>query len=123
MTYRVTWHPEVEHDLEELGDQALVSKALELMLDLRENPHRGDQLRERHNMQGLADSRSIKFDREDWTARPRYRVVYENQPSDGAPDEARVYAVALRDKLQAYARALSRISAEKRPAPRRRRGA
>ena len=123
MRFEVTWHPEVESDLRGLGDDEVVKRALAPMLSLREEPRVGNQLRERYNMRVLGGCRSIRFDRTGWQGRPRYRLVFENQPSDGAPHEARVYAVAPREKLEAYTRAARRLGEERRqqdPRPRRR---
>lgn len=123
MTYEVTWHPEVAQDLRDLGDDDLVKRALELMLSLREEPRVGNQLRERYNMRILGECRSLRFDHADWGDKPRFRLVFENQPSDGAPQEARVYAIAPREKLDAYTRAARRLGEERReqdPRPRQR---
>jgi hypothetical protein len=120
VSYDVTWHPEVKGDLEGLGEAELVRAALGLMNELRTDPYLGDELRERYNMKGLGDCRSIKFDRPDWTGKPRYRLVYENQPADGSPHEVRVYSVGPREKLRVYAKAVKRVSGEKRPTQRRR---
>ena len=83
MRFEVTWHPEVESDLRGLGDDEVVKRALELMLSLREEPRAGNQLRERYNMRVLGGCRSIRFDRTGWQGRPRYRLVFENEPSYG----------------------------------------
>jgi len=121
VSYNVTWHPDVSIDLRELDDDKLQLVALTRMLALREDAYLGTELRERYNMRGLERCRSIKFDLEDWKGKPRYRLVYENQPSDGAPNEVRVHAVGPREDLRAYAAALTRQTADKKT-PRRRRG-
>ena len=50
------------------------------MLALRDDPWLGDDLRERYNLRPLKGCRRIRFDREGWQGRPRYRLVYRNEP-------------------------------------------
>ena len=76
-------------------------------------------MRERFNLRILADCRRIRFDRPDWTEKPRYRLVYRNEPSDGAPAVARIIAVGSREALAAYRTAAARLGSE--PRNRRRR--
>lgn len=76
-------------------------------------------MRERFNLRILGECRRIRFDRPDWTGKPRYRLVYRNEPSDGAPAVARILAVGLRDDLAAYRSAASRLGAQRRSHRRR----
>ena len=96
------------------------------MSDARPPPDRevkwhgkGEELRERYSLRSLIDRRRIAFDRPDWGAKPRFQLVYRNEPSDGAPGLVRVWAVGPRGRLVAYARAAARITRE-RARPRRR---
>ena len=122
MSYEVKAEPAVSEDLAELAaeDRDAAREALRLMLALRDDPWLGDELRERYNLRPLRDCRRIGFDRPDWEGKPRYRLVYRNEPSDGAPGLVRVWAVGPRDRLVVYARAAARITRERAPTRRRR---
>jgi hypothetical protein len=93
---------------------------IQLAAELRENPWLGEQMRERFNLRILGECRRIRFDRPDWTEKPRYRLVYRNEPSDGAPAIARIIAVGSRDDLAAYRSAAARLGSERRGRARRR---
>lgn len=121
--YQVRAEPEVAGDLRALAeiDERLVDVAIERMGELRENPWLGDDLRERYDLRAVEDCRKLRFDVPDWKGKPRYRIVYRNEPLDGAPGLVRVWAVARRERLIAYARAAARITrAEARERRRRR---
>ena len=121
MSYEVRLEPAVNDDFAELTamDREAAREALRLMLALRDDPSLGEELRELYNLRSLIDCRRIAFDRPDWGAKPRFQLVYRNEPSDGAPGLVRVWAVGPRDRLVAYARAAARITRE-RARPRRR---
>lgn len=110
--YRVAAEPEVSADLRGLAavDERLVDVAISKMSELRENPWAGDDLWERYNLRPIRDCRKLRFDLPDWKGKPRYRIVYRNEPLDGAPGLVRVWAVGPRDDLAAYARAAARIT-------------
>jgi hypothetical protein len=110
--YRVRAEPEVGADLRKLAevDEQLVDRAIELMSELRDNPWLGDDLWERYNMRPIKDCRKLRFDAPGWDGKPRYRIVYRNEPLDGAPGLVRVWAVGPRDELVAYSRATARIT-------------
>ena len=112
MSYDVRVEPEVDADVAELveEDKEAARAALSLMLALRDDPWLGDDLRERYNLRPLKDCRWIRFDREGWQGRRRYRLVYRNEPEDGAPSVVRVWSVGPRAKLVAYARAAARMT-------------
>jgi hypothetical protein len=122
VSYEVRAEPAVNDDLAELTaeDRGAAREALRLMLTLREDPWLGDELRERYNLRPLLHCRRIGFDRPDWEGKPRFRLVYRNEPTDGAPGLVRVWAVGPRDRLVVYARAAARITRE-RAHPRKRR--
>ena len=122
MSYEVRAEPAVNADLAELAalDRDAAREALRLMLALRDDPWLGDELHERYNLRPLRDCRRIRFDRPDWEGKPRYRLVYRNEQSDGAPGLVRVWAIGPRDRLVAYARAAARITRERAPTRRRR---
>lgn len=111
MSYPVRAEPAVADDLAELveTDRALGKVAVQLMLELRDNPWLGDELRERYNLRQVAGCRRLRFDLPGWEGKPRYRLVYRNEPSDGAPGLVRVWALGPRTELIAYARAAARL--------------
>lgn len=122
MGYDVRVEPAVDEDVGELvkEDRAAARAASALMLALRDDPWLGDELRERYNLRPLKDCRRIRFDREGWQDKPRCRLVYRNEPEDGAPAVVRVWSVAPREGLIAYTRAASRIARERARSRRRR---
>ena len=118
--YEVRAEPDVSVDLRELAteDERLVDAALVLMVRLRNDPWLGEDLWERYNMKPIKDCRKLRFDLDDWLGKPRYRIVYRNEPLDGAPGLVRIWSVGPREDLVAYARAVTRItrqSARRRP--------
>ena len=122
MSYEVKAEPAVSEDLAELAalDRDAAREALRGTLALRDDPRLGDELRERYNLRPLRDCRRISFDRPGWEGKPRYLLVYRNEPSDGAPGLVRVWAIGPRDRLVAYTRATARITRERAPTRRRR---
>lgn len=121
MSYEVKAEPEVRADLEALAatDPELVHVAIALMLQLRSDPWRGGDLRERYNLRPLSDCRRIAFDLPAWEGKPRFRLVYRNEPADGAPGLVRIWAVGPREDLIAYARSAARISRQRARSRRR----
>lgn len=112
MRYAVEVLPGARSDLQELAteDPEIVRQALRLLVALERDPYLGDELREHRRFRLLGGSRRIRFDRPDWTGKPRYRLVYRNEPADGAPAAVAVLAVAARSRLLAYARAQTRLA-------------
>ena len=111
-SYRVAAEPEVSEDLHQLAavDNQLVEVALRLMIRLRDDPWAGDDLWERYNLRAIKDCRKLRFDLPDWHGKPRFRLVYRNEPIDGAPGLVRVWSVGPREQLIAYGRAAARIT-------------
>lgn len=112
MSYAVELLPGARSDLQGLAaeDVEIVKEALRLLVALERDPYVGDVLRPRHRFELLRGCRRIRFDRRDWAGKPRYRLVYRNEPSDGAPNVVAVLAVAARTRLLAYARAQTRLA-------------
>jgi hypothetical protein len=112
--YDVRAEPEVSTDLNELAkiDDRLVERAIEILVQLREDPWIGEDLWQRYNMRHIADCRKIRFDLLDWDGKPRFRIVYRNEPLDGAPGLVRIWSIGPREKLIAYSRATVRITRE-----------
>lgn len=122
--YEVRAEPEVSNDLAALAavDEQLVDRAIELLIELRDDPWLGEDLWERYNMRQIRECRKIRFDVPGWTGKPRYRIVYRNEPLDGPPGLVRVWAIRPRAKLIAYSRATARIARKQAHERRRRRG-
>lgn len=110
MSYQVIVTDDAEQDLRELAaeDREAARAAVELGLELREDPYLGQELRDRPGVGNLRDCRSIHFDRANWKGKPRYRLVYRNEPRDAAPQVIAVLSVGSREKLRAYRDAVLR---------------
>jgi hypothetical protein len=103
----------VSDDLRQIDDDAVVAAAIRLAGELRENPWLGERMRERYNLRVLASCRRILFDAPGWEGKPRYRLVYRNEP-------VRLMAVGTRESLAAYRASATRLGSAQRE--RRRRG-
>lgn len=123
MSYEVRAEPEVSQDLAELEatDPELVAVAIGVMLSLREDPWLGVELRERYNLRALEGCRRIAFDVPGWPGKPRFRLVYRNEPTDGTPALVRIWGVGARAGLIACGRSTARIGRGRARALRRRR--
>jgi hypothetical protein len=111
MSYRVLVLPSARGDFVELAerDREAARVALRLAGELEENPWLGGEMRARRGLEELGDCRRVPFDRDDWSGKPRFRLVYRNEPSDGAPHIVAILAAAERRNLGAYRRAKPRI--------------
>lgn len=111
MSYQVLVLPGAHGDFVELAerDREAARAALRLASELKENPWLGVQMRARRGLEELAECRRVSFDRDDWTDKPRFRLVYRNEPSDRAPHIVAIVAAAERKNLGAYRRAKPRI--------------
>lgn len=111
MSYDVLVLPSARGDLHELyrHDRELARAALANAEQLRENPWLGREMRSRVGLVELEACRRVAFDREDWAKKPRYRLVYRNEPSDGAVHIVAILAAARRKELEAYRRAKPRL--------------
>src|ERR1700689_4040426 len=111
MSYEVVVLPGAREDLGELVqlDRDVALAALRLARDLKQNPWLGDELRARRGLEEWKDCRRIRFDRDGWTDKPRFRLVYRNEPADGAPHIVAILAATQRTNLGAYRRAKPRL--------------
>jgi mRNA-degrading endonuclease RelE of RelBE toxin-antitoxin system len=114
LTYPVKFSDEAVGDLKDLPEREVQLAALRVARDLGENPHLGEPLRNRLRIGDLSQCRAVRFDRSGWRAKPRYRLVYYNDPDDGSIAVVRVIAVGLRAQLQAYKEAAARVRRERR---------
>lgn len=113
----MTSSPEVEHKVEALPEATteanLLSKDLRrqlarIVIELHDNPHRGELMGDQPP-RVLKGCRKVRFDEPRWSGKPRYRLVYRNEPEDGAPATSVVLAIGQRDQMIAYAKAARRV--------------
>lgn len=107
-SYGMEFLPEVRADAGRL-DVVLRRAVAELVVALSTDPWLGDLMDDRWP-QNLAGCRKVRFDKPGWRDRPRYRLVYRNEPSDGAVGTIAVLAIERRQNMIAYARASSRLA-------------
>lgn len=86
---------------------ALGRRIAELLLECERNPYAGELMGPGRHPE-LADCRRIRFDVAGHDGRPRFRLIYRNEPSDGAPAECRWLAVGPRASLLAHRKASRR---------------
>lgn len=101
-------------DLTDLPTATLQLAAMGAIKTIRDNPWAGSELRRRPRVGDLTGLCRVAFDEPSWRDKPRYRVVYRNEPDDGVVEVVAVVAVGLRERLDAYRIAASRIRAERR---------
>lgn len=98
---------EATADANEL-DEALKREVARIVLELRGNPHFGELMGDKPP-RVLKGCRKVRFDEPTWKGKPRYRFVYRNEPTDGAPATSVVLAIGRRDRMIAYAKAARRV--------------
>ncbi len=87
--------------------EALKRRIAELLVECKDNPFVGE-LMGRGLHPELANCRRVRFDIPTHKAKPRFRLIYRNEPTDGAPAECHWLTVAPRAGLQAHRRARQR---------------
>jgi hypothetical protein len=87
--------------------EVLKRRIAELLVECKGNPFIGE-LMGRGLHPELANCRRVRFDIRTHKGRPRFRLIYRNEPSDGAPAECHWLTVAPRAGLQAHRRAEQR---------------
>jgi hypothetical protein len=109
--------PEADHNVEALAEakadanqlnEALKRVVAGIVIELHGNPHHGEQMGDKPP-RVLRGCRKVRFDESDWRGKPRYRFVYRNEPSDGAPATSLILAIGRRDRMIAYAKAARRV--------------
>ena len=106
--YRFEFLPEVQDEVKPLSEE-LRRRIAELVVQLHRSRWLGEVMDDRWP-ENLAGSRKLRFDAPGWKGKPRYRLVYRNEPSDGAVGVVIVLAIARRDDMIAYARAAARLA-------------
>jgi hypothetical protein len=86
---------------------ALKRRIAELLVECKANPYLGELMGPGRHPE-LAGCRRVRFDIPTHRGKPRFRLIYCNEPSDGAPAECRWLAVAPRAGLRAHRQASQR---------------
>jgi hypothetical protein len=107
-SHAVEFLPETVEDANNLEDVELRKVVAGLVVDLHRNAHLGELMGDKPP-RILKGCRKIRFDLPDWRREPRYRVVYRNEPTDGAVAAVCVLAIGRRDRMVAYAKASARL--------------
>jgi hypothetical protein len=89
-------------------DETLKREVARIVVELHGNPHYGELMGDKPP-RVLKGCRKVRFDEAGWKRKPRYRFVYRNEPSDGAPAVSVVLAIGRRDRMIAYAKAARRV--------------
>lgn len=87
--------------------EALKRRIAELLVECKGNPFIGELMGPGLHPE-LANCRRVRFDLHTHKGKPRFRMIYRNEPSDGAPAECHWLTVAPRAGLQAHRRAQTR---------------
>lgn len=98
---------EAKADANELGE-ALKREVARIVIELHGNPHYGELMGDQPP-RVLKGCRKVRFDEPIRRGKPRYRFVYRNEPSDGAPATSVILAIGRRDRMIAYAKAARRV--------------
>ena len=88
---------------------ALKRRIAELFMECKSNPHAGELMGAGRHPE-LADCRRIRFDIETHKGKPRFRLIYRNEPSDGAPAQCLWLAIGPRAGLRAHRKAQRRLT-------------
>jgi hypothetical protein len=115
MSYLVSVLTEVrDEDIPALADDDVRLAALRVVRQLYSDPRIGDPLRERYTLRVLAGCRKVLFDKDGWDGRPRFRLVFRNEPQNGAVARVTVLSIGPRADLAAYRAAARRLGAGRR---------
>jgi len=90
---------------------ALKLRIAELFVACEDNPYAGE-LMGRGLHPELAGCRRIRFDIPDHAGKPRFRLIYRNVPTDGAPAQCRWLAVGPRAGLRTHRKAQQRLRSD-----------
>ena len=86
---------------------ALKRRMAALFLECEANPHAGELMGAGRHRE-LANCRRIRFDIETHKGKPRFRLIYRNEPTDGAPAKCLWLAIGPRAGLRAHRKAQQR---------------
>jgi hypothetical protein len=88
--------------------EALKHRIAELLVECKGNPFLGEMMGRGLHPE-LANCRRVRFDIPSHSGKPRFRLIYRNEPTDGAPGECRWLTVAPRAGLRAHHKARQRL--------------
>jgi hypothetical protein len=88
--------------------EALKQRIAELLVECKGNPFLGELMGPGLHPE-LAECRRVRFDIPSYSGKPRFRLIYRNEPSDGAPAECHWLTVAPRAGLRAHRKARQRL--------------
>lgn len=91
--------------------EALKLRIAELLVECRVNPFLGQPMGRGLHPE-LANCRRVRFDIPSYGGKPRFRLIYRNEPSDGAPGNCHWLAIAPRSGLRAHRKAQQRSRAD-----------
>jgi hypothetical protein len=91
--------------------EALKRRIAELFLECEDNPYAGELMGKGLHPE-LAGCRRIRFDVPTYKGKPRFRLIYRNVPSDGAPAQCRWLAVGPRAGLRTHRKAQQRLRSD-----------
>jgi hypothetical protein len=115
VTYLVSVLREVrDEDIPALPDDDVRLAAAQVVRNLYSEPRIGEAMRERYNLRILAGCRKVLFDKDGWDGKPRFRLVFRNEPGDEAVDRVTVLSIGPRADLAAYRAAAGRLGAQRR---------
>lgn len=87
--------------------EALKRHIAALFLECESNPFTGELMGAGRHPE-LADCRRVRFDIETHKGKPRFRLIYRNEPEDGAPAKCLWLAIGPRAGLRAHRKAQHR---------------
>lgn len=91
--------------------EALKQRIAELLVECKNNPFLGELMGPGLHPE-LANCRRVRFDIPSYSGKPRFRLIYRNEPADGAPAECRWLTVAPRAGLRAHRKARQRLRSD-----------
>lgn len=86
----------------------LKQRIAELLVECKGNPFLGELMGPGLHPE-LANCRRVPFDIPSYSGKPRFRLIYRNEPTDGAPAECLWLTVAPRAGLRAHRKARQRL--------------
>jgi hypothetical protein len=87
--------------------ETLKRRIAELLVECKGNPFIGELMGPGLHPE-LANCRRVRFDVRSYKGKPRFRLIYRNEPSDGAPAECHWLTVAPHAGLRAHRKAQQR---------------
>jgi len=112
LSHRIALIPEARLDVLALPVEPR-KQVVKLLVALEQNPYLGREMWVVRGFEVLTDCRSIKFDTPGRKGKPRYRLVYRNEPDEGTIAVICVLAAGERKQMAAYKQARARLQARR----------